>query len=45
MNTLCASHASKVEALAAQYRSGSYRADSAATSRGMISAALTLGDD
>jgi anti-sigma28 factor (negative regulator of flagellin synthesis) len=32
--------ASRVQALAAQYQSGSYHADSAATARGMVSEAL-----
>jgi hypothetical protein len=35
--------ASRVQALAAQYQSGTYRPDSAATSRAMISDALSAG--
>ena len=34
------SRASRVQALASQYQSGNYRADSAATSRAMVSEAL-----
>jgi anti-sigma28 factor (negative regulator of flagellin synthesis) len=34
------SRATKVQALAAQYRSGTYRVDSLATSRGIVSEAL-----
>ena len=45
MSTLSANHAGKVLALAAQYRSGAYRADSLATSRTMIAHALTVGDE
>lgn len=33
--------AAKVQALAAQYRSGAYQADSLATSRAMVASALT----
>jgi anti-sigma28 factor (negative regulator of flagellin synthesis) len=40
MDSFSSSRASQVQALAAQYQSGSYRADSAAISRGMISEAL-----
>jgi hypothetical protein len=36
--------ASRVSALAAQYHSGTYRPDSAATSRAMVSEALSAGD-
>jgi len=35
--------AARVQSLTAQYRSGSYRPDSQATSRAMISEALTAG--
>jgi anti-sigma28 factor (negative regulator of flagellin synthesis) len=35
--------ANRVQALAAQYQSGNYRPDSAATSRGMVSEALAAG--
>ena len=35
--------ASRVEALAAQYQNGTYRVDSAATSRAMIADALSAG--
>lgn len=35
--------AARVEALAAQYQSGNYRADSLATSRGMVADALATG--
>ncbi len=35
--------ASRVQALAAQYQGGTYRPDSAATSRGMVSEALGAG--
>jgi len=35
--------ASRVAALAAQYQSGTYRADAAATSRGIVSEALAAG--
>ena len=35
--------ASRVQALAAQYQSGSYRPDSLATSKGMVSEALASG--
>lgn len=35
--------AAKVQALAAQYRSGTYQVNSQATSRGMIAAALAAG--
>jgi anti-sigma28 factor (negative regulator of flagellin synthesis) len=34
----------RVEALAAQYRSGSYRVDPAAVSRGMVAEALMTGE-
>lgn len=45
MSSLSATHAAKVQALAAQYRSGAYQADSLVTSRTMIAHALTAGDD
>ncbi|MGO9012991.1 MAG: flagellar biosynthesis anti-sigma factor FlgM [Bryobacteraceae bacterium] len=45
MSTFNASRATKVQALAAQYQSGSYRADSSATSRAIIAQALTGGDE
>jgi anti-sigma28 factor (negative regulator of flagellin synthesis) len=41
MSTFNTDHATKVQALAAQYQSGAYRADSLATSRTMIAHALT----
>jgi hypothetical protein len=37
------SRASHVQALAAQYQSGKYRPDSSATSKGMVSEALSEG--
>jgi hypothetical protein len=37
-----AERASRVQALASQYQSGQYHADSAATARGMISEALAV---
>ena len=37
------SRANRVQALAAQYQSGQYRPDSLATSRGMVSEALSAG--
>lgn len=37
------SRASQVQALAAQYQSGNYRPNSLATSRGMVSEALSAG--
>jgi anti-sigma28 factor (negative regulator of flagellin synthesis) len=40
MDSYSSSRANQVQALAAQYQSGSYRADSSAISRGMISEAL-----
>ncbi|MGO9232103.1 MAG: flagellar biosynthesis anti-sigma factor FlgM [Bryobacteraceae bacterium] len=45
MTAFSASHASKVQSLAAQYQSGSYHPDSAATSRAMVAHALTPGDE
>jgi len=45
MSTFNASRASKVQALAAQYQNGSYRADSLATSRTMVTHALTARDE
>jgi anti-sigma28 factor (negative regulator of flagellin synthesis) len=36
-------HAARVQALAAQYQSGTYRVDSAAVSRGIVQEALTAG--
>ena len=44
MSTFNTNRASKVQALAAQYQSGAYHADSLATSRTMIAHALTAGD-
>ena len=44
MSTFNTNLASKVQALAAQYQSGAYRADSLATSRTMIAHAVTAGD-
>lgn len=38
-----ADRASHVQALAAQYHSGKYRADSAATARGMVAEAMSMG--
>jgi len=38
------SNASKVQALAAQYQSGTYQADSVATSRAMVAQALNPGN-
>jgi hypothetical protein len=35
--------ASRVQSLAAQYQSGSYRPDSTATSKGMVAEALAMG--
>jgi hypothetical protein len=43
MTDFSASRAAKVQALAQQYQSGTYRPDSAATSRAMISEALNAG--
>ncbi|HEY1340541.1 MAG TPA: flagellar biosynthesis anti-sigma factor FlgM [Bryobacteraceae bacterium] len=40
MSAFQADRASRVEALAAQYQSGRYRADSGATARGMVAEAL-----
>jgi anti-sigma28 factor (negative regulator of flagellin synthesis) len=40
MSAFGAERANRVQALAAQYQSGSYHADSAATARGMVSEAL-----
>jgi anti-sigma28 factor (negative regulator of flagellin synthesis) len=45
MSSFSTSNTSRVQALAAQYQSGAYQADSAATSRAMIAQALTLGDE
>jgi len=45
MSSFDASRAGRVQALAAQYQSGAYKTDSAATSRSMIAAALTAKDD
>ncbi|MGB9454696.1 MAG: flagellar biosynthesis anti-sigma factor FlgM [Bryobacteraceae bacterium] len=45
MSTFNASRASKVQALAAQYQSGAYRADASTTSRAMIAHALAGGDE
>ena len=41
MESYASSRASQVEALSAQYQGGAYQADSAATSRSMISEALS----
>ena len=43
MSSAGASRSSRVQSLAAQYSSGSYHADSSATSRGMIAEALAGG--
>ena len=40
MSAFGSERANRVQALAAQYQSGSYHADSAATARGMVSEAL-----
>ena len=40
MSAFGSERANRVQALAAQYHSGSYHADSAATARGMVSEAL-----
>jgi anti-sigma28 factor (negative regulator of flagellin synthesis) len=40
MSALGSERANRVQALAAQYQSGSYHADSAATARGIVSEAL-----
>jgi anti-sigma28 factor (negative regulator of flagellin synthesis) len=45
MSTFNANRASKVHALAAQYQSGTYRANSVATSRAMVAHALSAGDE
>jgi hypothetical protein len=43
LTTFETTQASRVQALAAQYQSGNYRPDSAATSRGLVSEALSAG--
>jgi hypothetical protein len=43
LTTYDTSRANHVQALAAQFQSGNYRPDSAATSRGMVSEALAAG--
>ena len=43
LGTFESSRANRVEALAAQYRSGSYRPDAVATSKSMVSEALSAG--
>jgi hypothetical protein len=43
LSTYDTSRASRVQSLAAQYQSGNYRPDSAATSRGMVGEALATG--
>jgi anti-sigma28 factor (negative regulator of flagellin synthesis) len=43
LSTDQADRAGRVQALTAQYQSGTYRADSAATSRGMVGEALGSG--
>ena len=45
MSTFSANRSSKVQVLAAQYQSGTYRANSQATSRMMIAHALTAGNE
>ena len=45
MSTFNANRASNVQALAAQYQSGTYRGDSLTTGRTMIAHALTAGDE
>jgi len=43
MSNFNASRASKVQALAAQYQNGTYRANSQATSKAMVANAITAG--
>ena len=43
LTTFEATQASRVQALAAQYQSGTYRPDSAATSKGLVSEAISAG--
>jgi anti-sigma28 factor (negative regulator of flagellin synthesis) len=43
MASYTSSRSSRVEALAAQFQSGTYRPDSAATSKGVVSEALATG--
>ena len=43
LNTFEASRASRVQALAAQFQAGNYRVDASATSRSMVSDALSSG--
>ena len=41
--TFDSGQANRVQALAAQYQSGNYKADSAATSRGMVAESMSAG--
>jgi hypothetical protein len=43
LSTFDSSRASKVQALAVEYQSGNYKPDSAATSRGLVTEALSAG--
>jgi hypothetical protein len=43
LGTFESNRATRVQALAVEYQSGSYRADSAATSRGLITEAMSTG--
>ena len=43
LTTFESSRASRVQALASQYQSGNYKPDSAATSKGMVSEAMSAG--
>ncbi len=43
LTTFESSRASRVQALAANYQSGSYRSNSAATSKGMVADAMSAG--
>jgi hypothetical protein len=43
LSTYSADRGAKVQALAAQYQNGTYRADSLAASRGLVAEALTSG--
>jgi hypothetical protein len=43
LTTFNSTQASRVQALAAEYQSGNYRPDSAATSKGLVSEAISAG--
>jgi hypothetical protein len=43
LTTFESTRASRVQALAVQYQSGNYRSDSAATSKGLVSEAISAG--